>query len=146
MKLTNLIFIAGISVVSLLSTDLLARPGMSSYHMLLSDRAVEKLNLTEQQQAQIKSVFEQQKQALTQFKADRQQAHQNLKAIIQAPSFDEVAFRELTTQNQEVKIETSVIKARGKNQIWNLLTEEQQTKLNKMISHRNKKRHNKHTQ
>ncbi|SFD02794.1 Spy/CpxP family protein refolding chaperone [Pseudoalteromonas denitrificans] len=139
MKLTNIILIAVLSVVSLTAN---AKRGMSNEHMLLSERAAEYLSLTQDQQSQIKSVFEQQKSALEQYKEVGKEMHQQRKELIHNTSFDEHEFRDLITNHQDTKLEIAVIKARGKNQIWNLLNEDQQEKLTKIMKHRMNKMHN----
>jgi len=144
MKLSNVFLIAALSVASLSSLSVVAKPGMSPERMLLSDRAKEYLSLTDAQQSQIKSIIEQQKSALEQYKEAGKETHLQHKALIHSETFDEQAFRDLLLSNQDRKIEVSVIKARGKNQIWNTLDEEQQAKLHKMMKHRkNKMRHGK---
>jgi len=145
MKLSNVFLIAALSVASLSSLSVVAKPGMLPERMLLSDRAKEHLSLTDAQQSQIKSIIEQQKSALEQYKEAGKETRQQHKALIHSETFDEQAFRDLLLSNQDSKIEVSVIKARGKNQIWNTLDEEQQVKLQKMMKHRKNKMHKKHS-
>lgn len=139
MKLSNVFFIAALSVASLSSLSVVAKPGMSPERMLLSERAKAHLSLTDAQQSQIKSIIEQQKSALAQYKVAGKETRQQHKALIQSETFDEQAFRDLLVSNQDRKIEISVIKARSKNQIWNVLDEEQQEKMQKMMKHRKNK-------
>lgn len=139
MKLSNVFLIAALSVASLSSLSVIAKPGMSPERMLLSDRAKAHLSLTDAQQSQIKSIIEQQKSALEQYKEAGKETHKQHKALIQSETFDEQAFRDLLISNQDRKVEVSVIKGRGKNQIWNILDEEQQEKMQKMMKHRKNK-------
>ena len=134
MKLSNVFLIAALSVASLSSLSVIAKPGMSPERMLLSDRAKAHLSLTDAQQSQIKSIIEQQKSALEQYKEAGKETHKQHKALIQSETFDEQAFRDLLISNQDRKVEVSVIKGRGKNQIWNILDEEQQEKLTEALS------------
>lgn len=144
MKLSNVFLIAALSITSLSSYSVVAKLGMSSEHMLLSDRAKEHLSLTDAQQSQIKSFIELKKSALEQYKEAGKETRQQRKALIQSETFDEHAFRELLISNQDRKIKISIIKARGKNQIWNTLDKVQQEKLDKMMKHRKNKMRNKH--
>ena len=145
MKFSNVFLIATLSVASLSSLSVIAKPGMSPERMLLSDRAKSFLSLTDAQQSQIKSIIEQQKSALEQYKEAGKETRQQTKALIHSETFDEQAFRDFFLSNQDSKLEISVIKARGKHQIWNILDEEQQEKLQKMMKHRKNKMRNKHS-
>jgi protein CpxP len=126
-------------VASLSSLSVIAKPGMSPERMLLSDRAKSFLSLTDAQQSQIKSIIEQQKSALEQYKEAGKETRQQTKALIHSETFDEQAFRDFFLSNQDSKLEISVIKARGKHQIWNILDEDQQEKLQKMMKYRKNK-------
>lgn len=139
MKFSNVFLIATLSVASLSSLSVIAKPGMSPERMLLSDRAKSFLSLTDAQQSQIKSIIEQQKSALEQYKEAGKETRQQTKALIHSETFDEQAFRDFFLSNQDSKLEISVIKARGKHQIWNILDEDQQEKLQKMMKHRKNK-------
>lgn len=139
MKFSNVFLIAALSVASLSSLSVIAKPGMSPERMLLSDRAKSFLSLTDAQQSQIKSIIEQQKSALEQYKEAGKETRQQTKALIHSETFDEQAFRDFFLSNQDSKLEISVIKARCKHQIWNILDEDQQEKLQKMMKHRKNK-------
>jgi protein CpxP len=139
MKFSNVFLIAALSVASLSSLSVIAKPGMSPERMLLSDRAKSFLSLTDAQQSQIKSIIEQQKSALEQYKEAGKETRQQTKALIHSETFDEQAFRDFFLSNQDSKLEISVIKARGKHQIWNILDEDQQEKLQKMMKYRKNK-------
>lgn len=139
MKFSNVFLIAALSVASLSSLSVIAKPGMSPERMLLSDRAKSFLSLTDAQQSQIKSIIEQQKSALEQYKEAGKETRQQTKALIHSETFDEQAFRDFFLSNQDSKLEISVIKARCKHQIWNILDEDQQENLQKMMKHRKNK-------
>ena len=62
-----------------------------------------------------------------------------IKSIVQAEQFDEGAFRSAMQGNQSEMLEIAVIKARYNNQLWNVLTTEQQEKLSKMAKRKHKK-------
>lgn len=141
MKLNKIVLMAVLASVIGFSGSLAAKAhkGGNLYQMLLSDRAVAKLDLSASQQAQIKAIADQQKGALTPFKEQAKEARKATKAIMQNDEFDEIAFRQALAKAQTTRTEMMVIKAKNKHQVMQILTQEQQ----EQVKHILKKRQNK---
>lgn len=142
MNLKLLISSAVIAVAVFSSTAVLAKghkSGVNMYRMLLSERAAEKLDLTSVQQAKIKEIAESEKAAIELFKKTKPNKRDEVKAIVHAETFDEVAFRQAFVAGQNDRLELAVLKAKNKNAVWNTLTAEQQEKLEQMIKKRKAK-------
>jgi Spy/CpxP family protein refolding chaperone len=91
----------------------------------------ERLNLTDAQQAQIKAVMQKEHPAL---KPLFQQSHQielQLRQYAEG-SYDETKVRALATQKAQVEAELSVQETRIHNELFQVLTAEQQSKLKEM--------------
>lgn len=91
----------------------------------------DRLNLTDAQQAQIKAVMQKEHPVL---KPLFQQSHQielQLRQYAEG-SYDETKVRALATQKAQVEAELSVQETRIHNELFQVLTAEQQTKLKEM--------------
>ncbi|MCJ8272866.1 MAG: Spy/CpxP family protein refolding chaperone [Psychrosphaera sp.] len=114
--------------------------GNGQHHMM--KRMFSKLDLSEEQQTAIKDLKEQMHADMQTLRAARSEEGQRsdfrdqMKAITQAETFDEDAFRELLAVKQAKKIEAGVMKAKMKNGVWNILNTEQQAKMTEMIQSR----------
>lgn len=141
MKLKTFVLLGAVLVGTLSTTAVMAKPhqGMNVYRILLSEKGSERLDLTLSQQNQIKTIAESEKQALATYKEKGKETKQALQSLVKAPSFDEIAFRQALTEGQHVRTEVAVLKAKNKNRIWNLLTAEQQSKLEKIKEKMRKK-------
>jgi Spy/CpxP family protein refolding chaperone len=94
------------------------------------------LNLTDDQQAQMKTIME---KTHTTLKPMMQQSHQLEQQIHQyamtAPgSFDEKAVRSLATQKAQIDIELAVAQTKVHNQLFQLLTPDQQAKAKQLMA------------
>lgn len=142
MNLKLLLSAAVISIAAFASTALEAKPhnaGMNIYRMLLSERAVERLDLTVTQQEKIKTIAESEKAAMEAFKKAHPNKRGEIKALVHAEIFDETAFRQAFAKGQSERVEMAVLKAKNKNAVWNTLTSEQQDKFEKMMKKRKAK-------
>ena len=104
-------------------------------------KRLEKLNLSDEQSAQIQQIRDQnaslREDTLAQMKAFR-----NAQAeLIKAQEFDQEAWRSLFDQQVSKRIEVGVTRAKVRNQIWNLLTDEQQQQAKSMFEKAWKKHH-----
>jgi Spy/CpxP family protein refolding chaperone len=91
----------------------------------------DRLNLTDAQQAQIKSTMQKEHPVL---KPLFQQSHQielQLRQYAEG-SYDETKVRALATQKAQVEAELSVQETRIHNELFQILTADQQTKLKEM--------------
>jgi protein CpxP len=98
-------------------------PGGDFHHML------HQLNLTTDQHAQVKAIFEKEKPAMKPLMQQMRQNHDAMKALEASGPFDEAKTRALATQNAQTMIELQVEHARIKSEIMQILTADQKTKL-----------------
>ncbi|MBS3797437.1 Spy/CpxP family protein refolding chaperone [Pseudoalteromonas sp. BDTF-M6] len=130
MKLNKLLTVAVISI-GLASTAAMA--GQGSHHKhgergMLSERMITHLQLSEQQQTQIKAIMDANKQLKPQ-RGSRHESHQALQALTNtSDSFDEQAAREIIQAQQSKQLERKIAHLKSRHQVWNILTEEQQQK------------------
>ncbi|MGL5728582.1 MAG: Spy/CpxP family protein refolding chaperone [Plesiomonas sp.] len=95
-------------------------------NMRCSGFATKGLNLSEQQQAQFKTLCQQQKREPRMADEMRAEMHK----IMTAAKFDETAARKMFEQMNAQRVDSQVERARTHNQMYNLLTPEQQAKVN----------------
>ena len=93
------------------------------HHML------RQLDLTSDQHAQVKAIFEKEKPTLEPLMQQMHQNHAAMSALEAAGPFDEVKTRALATQNSQTMVELEVEHSRIKSEIMQILTPEQKTKL-----------------
>lgn len=146
MKFKMLVSAAVLSIAALSSSVVMAKPHKESfnmYRMLLSERGISRLDLTKVQQDKIKSIADAEKAALKAFKERNPNTRADVKALVHAEVFDEVAFRQMLAKQQSERTELAVMKAKNKNAVWNTLTTEQQEKLKKVMKRKNKQKRSK---
>ncbi|WP_105253764.1 Spy/CpxP family protein refolding chaperone [Pseudoalteromonas sp. T1lg75] len=144
MKLNKLLTVAVISI-TLASTAALAGQGGHHKHGergMLSERMIAHLQLSEQQQTQIKAIMEANKQLKPQ-RGSRHESYQALQALTNtSESFDEQAAREIIQTQQSKQMERKIAHLKTKHQVWNILTEEQQQKFAQMkAKHKERRGH-----
>lgn len=147
MKFKMLVTAAVLSIVAFTSSVASAKStkeGFNMYRILLSERGISRLDLTKVQQEKIKNIADAEKAALKVFKERNAGARGDVKALIHAETFDEVAFRQLLAKQQSDRTELAVMKAKNKNAVWNTLTAEQQEKLTKVMKRKHKQKRLKH--
>jgi len=105
-------------------------PGGDFHHML------KQLDLTTDQQSQVKAIFEKAKTTMKPLMEQMRQNHEAMKALEASGSFDETKTRALATQNAQTMIELQVEQARTKSQIMQILTADQKTKLTQIEANR----------
>jgi periplasmic protein CpxP/Spy len=93
------------------------------HHML------RQLDLTSDQHAQVKAIFEKEKPTLEPLMQQMHQNHAAMSALEAAGPFDEVKTRALATQNSQTMVELEVEHSRIKSEVMQILTPEQKTKL-----------------
>ena len=119
----------------------------SRQHGFGMKRALARLDLTDSQQQQINQLMQQHRNARASkadagkadSKAEYRASHQQLKALMAADQFDEVAARQLFEQRQQAKLERKLAGMKLRHDIMQLLTEEQRQQLQQMQLQR---RHN----
>jgi len=94
------------------------------------------LNLTEDQQAQIKQIMQKEKPAFQPLMQQIKQARSQERQIVEAESFDENQARTLANQQAQTMAELTVQKLRAESEMYKVLTPEQKTKLNEFLDRR----------
>jgi Spy/CpxP family protein refolding chaperone len=87
------------------------------------------LDLTSDQQAQVKAIWAKEKPTLQPLMQQMHQNHAAMRALENAGPFDENKTRALATQNAQTMIEMQVQHARIKSEMIQILTPDQKTKL-----------------
>lgn len=160
-KVSKLVLICGLATATLGTGAVMAKEGMQhkqghsvehkQARFLLSERGVKKLDLTEQQQTELKTIFAEQK---AQFKALRgtdkdamkqaRAAHKaQMKVLLDMPTFDEAAAKELLAQRQAKGEQFGLINLKTQHQVWQVLNAEQREKYQEIKKHMRKKGHKK---
>lgn len=90
------------------------------------------LDLTEEQQKQIKSLAEKQWQDRQAMWAEMQASREDLRAYKQGKEFNETEFRAKAQKHADLKTEMMVQRAKTRQQLFSVLTPEQQQKAEKL--------------
>ena len=80
------------------------------------------LDLTSDQQSQVKAIWEKEKPTLQPLMEQMRQNHDAMKALEASGPFDEAKTRALATQNSQTMVELQVEHARIKSEIMQILT------------------------
>jgi protein CpxP len=94
-----------------------------------TERFARLLGLTDAQKAQIQTIREESRTASTTYFEQLRPLHEQLRALVEAGTFDAAAARNLVSQISQLQLELQVINARAESAIYNLLTAEQKAKL-----------------
>jgi periplasmic protein CpxP/Spy len=87
------------------------------------------LDLTSDQQSQVKAIWEKEKPNLEPLMKQMHQNRANMRALEASGPFDEAKTRALATQNAQTMIEVQVQHARIKSEMMQVLTADQKAKL-----------------
>lgn len=150
--LSKLVLICGLATATLGAGSVLAKgdghkQGHSQARFLLSDRGVEKLSLTDEQQTKLKAIFEAQKTQMKALRGDDKEAGKAMReahkakmdALLSAATFDENAAKELLNERREKGEQFGLIKLKTQHQVMQVLNAEQKEKFAKMQKRMNKK-------
>lgn len=102
--------------------------GMGHGHMGFFAKS---LNLTDDQKAQMKTIMQKEHASMKPLMQQMRQTHDALRQYEQG-TFDEAKVRALATQQAQSHIEMTVAQTRIHNELFQLLTPEQQTQLKTM--------------
>ena len=102
--------------------------GMHDHMMGFFARA---LNLTDDQKTQMKAIMEKEHPTMKPLFQQQRQIDQQLRQYVQG-TYDEAKVRALATQKAQVEVEITVQHTRIHNQMYQLLTPDQQSKLKEM--------------
>jgi Spy/CpxP family protein refolding chaperone len=100
------------------------------------------LNLTDDQKAQMKAIMQKEHPTMKPLFQQEHQVNQQLRAYVEGP-YDEAKVRALATQKAQIDVEKTVAETRIHNQLYQLLTADQQAKL-KQIEANHEARMQKH--
>ena len=89
------------------------------------------LSLTDAQQAQMKTIMQKEHASMKPLMQQMRQTHQALRQYEQG-TFDEAKVRTIAAQQAQLQTEFTVAKTRIHNEMFQLLTPEQQTKMKEM--------------
>jgi Spy/CpxP family protein refolding chaperone len=113
-----------------------ARTRYAAMTFPFGNRAVEfltdYLDLTDQQQAQIKSILAQEHTQLQPLVAEARQVHQQVQTAALSDNFDASQVRSILEQHKDDLINLAVEAARTENQVVKVLTPDQRAKLEKL--------------
>ncbi len=90
------------------------------------------LDLTDQQQTQIKSILTEERSKMQPLLADARQVHQQIQNAALADNFDPNQVRTILDQHKDSLINLAVEAARTQNEVVKVLTPEQRAKLEKL--------------
>ena len=93
---------------------------------------INRLDLTDEQESQIRSIFDEECAGITPFISQLETNRQELQAATQNGAFNEQDVRTLATRQGEIMAELIVAKERTKSRVYSLLTDEQRTKAEQM--------------
>jgi protein CpxP len=89
------------------------------------------LNLTDDQKTQMKTIMEKAHPAMKPLMQQSHQIEQQLHQYVEG-SYDEAKVRTLATQKAQLEVELTVAQTRVHNQLFQLLTPDQQAKMKEM--------------
>jgi len=154
-KLSKFVLVCGLAAASVGATSAMAKGdfnrGMNPQaRFLLSERGIDKLQLTEEQQTQLKAIFAEQKTQFEALRGDKdamkaaRAAHkEKMDALLATKAFDENAALELIKARQEKGQQFAMLKMKSDHAIWQVLNAEQRESYQEIKKHLRKKGHKK---
>jgi len=106
-------------------------PGLHRFEEMLPELAVV-LDLSDEQQAQIEAILDAELPAIETMRDQLRDAHQAFRASQQPGAFDEAAIRAFAQSQSQTHVELMVAGARTMSRIHNVLTAEQQRRLEEL--------------
>lgn len=94
------------------------------------------LNLTDQQQVQIKSILAQERTKIQPLLGDARLVHQQVEAAALSDNFDPTQVRTILEQHKDSLVNLAVEAARAQNEVFKVLTPDQRTKLEQLRARR----------
>ena len=103
--------------------------GGSEFQMFLH-----KLNLSDDQKAQVKQIFQTERPTLKPLMQQEAQAHLQMMQLVSSGNFDQAKATAIASQEAQTHIQVEVEHAKIHSQIYQLLNSEQKAKVAEMIS------------
>ncbi|WP_252738988.1 Spy/CpxP family protein refolding chaperone [Colwellia sp. D2M02] len=132
---------ASLAMGDVATSDSDMKPAHKSERMM--KRMAKKLDLTDSQQAEILAIKQNSKTEMEALKPALKAYKEQVNTLLSAETFDEQAFTQLQSSNQDVFAAQALIRAKTKFQMKQVLTSEQFEKLNKSqrkFKHKRKQR------
>jgi Spy/CpxP family protein refolding chaperone len=114
----------------------LARAGGPGGRGVMGLLPLASLNLTQAQQDLIRDIRERSRTEMTQIEAKLRQAHAAQRQAVSAIPLNEGAIRAATLAVAEVQADASILQARVQNEIFAVLSSEQQEQVKKVLAER----------
>lgn len=92
------------------------------------------LNLTDDQRAQMKQIFQNERPNIKPLMQQEFQAHQQMMALVTSGAFDEAKATALATQESQIHIQMQVEHAKMASQMYQLLSADQKSKVAEMMA------------
>jgi len=92
------------------------------------------LDLTDAQRAQVKDIMAKERPNIQPLAQQLMQSRQQLRQIAESGAFDEAKVRTLATQQSQTMIELEVQRTRIASELFQVLTPDQKTKMDKFMS------------
>jgi protein CpxP len=105
---------------------------MEMKHEKRLELMAEVLDLTETQHKQIQKIIEQERAEMDGNREKMRESREQMRALLENDTFDEAAVRSLAESEAKLKVDAFVTRAKVKNQIFQLLTSEQQDLAEKL--------------
>jgi Spy/CpxP family protein refolding chaperone len=93
-----------------------------------------KLNLSDDQKAQVKQIFQTERPTLKPLMQQEAQAHLQMMQLVSSGNFDQAKATAIASQEAQTHIQVEVEHAKIHSQIYQLLNSEQKAKVAEMIS------------
>jgi protein CpxP len=101
------------------------------HHMEMMGFMAKKLNLTDDQKSQMKAIFEKERPTLTPLRQQQHQIDLQLRQYVEG-AFDQAKVQALAAQKAQIQAQLTVQETRIHNQLYQLLTPDQQSQLKQM--------------
>lgn len=102
-------------------------------------RFMRRLDLTEAQRDQVKTIFQEQAPAVRERMEAARKAQQELRTMALSPNFDSNRARELADAAAKAHADAAVLRAEGMSRVFALLTPEQRQKLEERRERRDRR-------
>lgn len=134
-----------LTLASLLSAGSYAVYSKERNHGDHEQAMVANLSLTQQQKEDIKQIRKESKQDLSIYRSEQQQLRENMRSIMQASTWDEVAITNAIEQQMRLNLQSKLIQAKSKHRVFKQLSAEQQAQfMAGRRDHKDKRENQKH--
>ena len=96
------------------------------------DRMAERLNLTDDQRAQIEAIMEESRQQMSNQRDKMQENREQLRALMQQSPLNEAQVRKVADAQGDLKADMIVLRAQKRAKINTVLTDDQRAQLEEM--------------